>query len=57
MAKTKAGLPKRIAGIKLPKRVRKGPKGEFLGSKVGKALVAEALTTASGGLAVAEAAH
>ena len=41
--KKKKGLPKRIAGLKIPKAVRKSEFGRFLGSKAGQALVAEAV--------------
>jgi hypothetical protein len=47
----KAKLPKRIAGVKIPKRIRKGPLGQFLCSRTGQAMVAEALVIASGALA------
>ncbi|RAK50882.1 hypothetical protein [Phenylobacterium deserti] len=39
----KHALPKRIAGIKIPKAVRKAPIGELLASKAGQALIAEAV--------------
>jgi hypothetical protein len=48
MAKTKLKLPKRIAGVKIPKSVRKGPVGQFLNSSAGQLLVAEALIAAGG---------
>ena len=50
MAKKKkaAGLPKRLAGVKIPKRVRKGPVGEFIASPAGKLVVAEAVAAAGG---------
>lgn len=52
MAKNKsAKLPKRIAGVKIPKAVRKGAIADFLGSKVGKALLAEAVMAAGALLA------
>jgi hypothetical protein len=44
----KAKLPKRIAGVKIPKRIRKGPLGQFLCSRAGQAMLAEALLIASG---------
>lgn len=48
MAKAKLKLPKRIAGVKIPKKVRKGPVGQFLNSSAGQLLVAEALIAAGG---------
>ena len=36
-------LPKKIAGVKIPRTVRKSALGEFAGSKVGQALIAEAV--------------
>lgn len=44
--KSKSFLPKRVAGVKVPKRVRKGRIGEFLASRAGKALIAEAVMAA-----------
>jgi hypothetical protein len=44
--KTKSFLPKRIAGVKVPKAVRKGRLGELLASKRGQALIAEAIMAA-----------
>lgn len=41
MAK-KLKLPKRIAGIKIPKTIRKGPVGEFMSSPAGQLVIAEA---------------
>ncbi len=49
-AKTKAKLPKRFAGIKIPKRVRKGPLGDFIASPAGQLVVAEVVATAGGTL-------
>ena len=52
MAKTKTKskarktLPKRIAGVKVPKAVRKSRFGELLASRAGQALIAEALLAA-----------
>lgn len=43
-------LPKRIAGVKIPKAVRKGALGDFLGSKTGQALIAQAVMAASAAL-------
>jgi hypothetical protein len=50
MAK-KLKVPKRIAGVKIPKVIRKGPVGDFLNSSVGQVLVAEAVLAAGGALA------
>ena len=44
--KTRSILPKKIAGVKVPKAVRKGRLGELLASKKGQALVAEAVMAA-----------
>jgi hypothetical protein len=44
--KTKSFLPKRIAGVKVPKSVRKGRLGELLASRTGQALIAEAIMAA-----------
>jgi hypothetical protein len=47
MAKSsKIKVPKRVAGVKIPKSVRKGPALQFVNSPAGKLLVAEALTAA-----------
>jgi hypothetical protein len=44
MAKQRANkVPKRIAGVKVPKAIRKGPVGDFLGSSGGQVLLAELL--------------
>jgi len=42
MAK-KLKVPKRIAGVKIPKKIRKGPIGDFLKSSGGQIVLAEAL--------------
>jgi hypothetical protein len=42
MAK-KLKVPKRIAGVKIPKTIRKGPIGDFLSSSGGQVVLAEAL--------------
>lgn len=55
MAKAKLKLPKRIAGVKIPKTVRKGPVGQFLNSSAGQLLVAEALIAAGGAFVAREA--
>ena len=39
-------LPKRIAGVKVPKSVRRGPLGELIASAEGPALLAEAVMIA-----------
>jgi hypothetical protein len=44
--KRKSVLPKRIAGVKVPKAVRKGRFGELLASRMGQALLAEAIMAA-----------
>lgn len=41
--KNKSFLPKRIAGVKVPKSVRKGRFGELMASPAGLAAIAEAL--------------
>ena len=41
--KSKSVLPKRIAGVKVPKSIRKGRFGEFLATPTGQKLVAEAI--------------
>ena len=50
--KLKIKLPKRVAGVKIPKSVRKGPVGQFLNSGAGQILIAEALVAAAGAFAV-----
>jgi hypothetical protein len=44
--KLKATLPKRIAGVKVPKVLRKGSLGRFLGSPAGQALIVASLVQA-----------
>jgi hypothetical protein len=51
MAKSRIKVPKRIAGVKIPKAVRKGPVMDFVNSKAGRVLIAQALTAAIGVLA------
>jgi hypothetical protein len=51
MAKSKIKVPKRVAGVKIPKAVRKGPVVEFVNSTAGRVLIAQALTAAIGVLA------
>lgn len=41
--KSKGLIPKRIAGVKVPKKVRKGRFGELLASKTGQAVIAQAI--------------
>jgi hypothetical protein len=41
--KSKSVLPKKIAGVKVPKSIRKGHFGEFLTSPTGQKIVAEAI--------------
>jgi hypothetical protein len=52
--KLKIKLPKRVAGVKIPKSVRKGPIGQFLNSGAGQIVIAEALVAAAGALAVSK---
>jgi hypothetical protein len=54
--KQKSLLPKRIAGVKVPKSVRKGPLGQLLASRTGQALLAEAIM-AAGAVGVAKQAN
>lgn len=51
MAKSKIKVPKRVAGVKIPKTVRKGPVMQFVNSSAGRMLIAEALTAAVAALA------
>ena len=53
MAKKKRRLPKRIAGVKAPKWLRKGPLADLLTSRTGQALLAEAIM-AAGAVGVAK---
>jgi hypothetical protein len=46
--KLKLKVPKRVAGIKIPKSIRKGPVADFLNSPAGQIVVAEALVIAAG---------
>ena len=48
MAKSKIKVPKQIGGVKIPKSVRKGPIMDFVNSKTGRVLIAQALTAAIG---------
>ena len=45
--KVKIKLPKQVAGIKIPKVVRKGPLGQFLNSGAGQLILAETLVAAA----------
>lgn len=58
MAKTKKSksmLPKRVAGVRVPKALRKGRAGRFLTSPAGMALMAEGLAVAGAIRAVRKA--
>jgi hypothetical protein len=55
MAKSRIKVPKRVAGVKIPKAVRKGPVMDFVNSKTGRVLIAQALTAAIGVLAYKQA--
>ena len=46
--KLKIRLPKRVAGVKIPKAVRKGPIGDFLNSSGGQVILAQALVAVAG---------
>jgi hypothetical protein len=50
--KLKIKLPKRIAGVKIPKAVRKGPIADFLNSSAGQAFIAQTLIAAAGAFAL-----
>jgi hypothetical protein len=50
--KLKIKVPKRVAGVKIPKTVRKGPVLDFVNSTAGRVLIAQALTAAVGVFAV-----
>ena len=43
----KVKLPKRVWGVKIPKQIRKGPLGQFLGSSGGQIVVIEAIMAAA----------
>lgn len=45
--KAKFKLPKRVAGVKIPKVIRKGPLGHFLNSSAGQRVLAEMLVAAA----------
>jgi hypothetical protein len=56
MAKSsKIKVPKQIVGVKIPKAVRKGPIMDFVNSKTGRVLIAQALTAAIGVFAYKQA--
>ncbi|MGQ7792607.1 hypothetical protein ACUN0C_09380 [Faunimonas sp. B44] len=44
--KKKSGLPKTIAGVKIPKEIRKGAVGQFIASPAGQAMIGEMLFAA-----------
>jgi hypothetical protein len=48
--KLKLKIPKRVAGVKIPKIVRKGPVASFLNSGAGQVLIAEVLVVLGGAL-------
>jgi hypothetical protein len=50
--KLKLKVPKRIAGVKIPKSARKGPIADFLNSSAGQLLLAEALIVAGRAFAI-----
>jgi hypothetical protein len=47
----KLRIPKRVAGVKIPRIVRKGPFAKFLNSSAGQLVIAEALVMVGGALA------
>jgi hypothetical protein len=52
MSKQRIKIPKRVAGVKVPKPIRKGPIMDFINSTAGQALLAQALVAAAGVFAV-----
>jgi hypothetical protein len=52
--KSKIKVPKRVAGVKIPKAVRKGPVVDFVNSSAGRLLIAQALTAAVAAFAIKE---
>jgi hypothetical protein len=56
-SKGKNHLPKRIAGVKVPKSVRRGRLGALLASPLGQELLAGAVVAGSGVLAAHKAKH
>jgi hypothetical protein len=53
--KLKVKIPKRVAGMKIPKTVRKGPLRDFLNSSAGQLLLAEGLIVLGSAVAVRRA--
>ena len=53
--KTESLLPKRVAGVKIPKSIRKGRAGRFLTSPVGVALMTQAVAAVGAATAVKKA--
>ncbi|HEX7886718.1 MAG TPA: hypothetical protein VF474_12140 [Phenylobacterium sp.] len=49
--KARGLIPKRIAGVKVPRSVRKGRFGELLASKTGQAVIAQAIIGAGAAVA------
>lgn len=45
-------MPKRVLGVRVPKRVRRGPVGEVLGSEIGQELVEDAIAVLAGLLVI-----
>lgn len=54
--KKKAFLPKKIAGVKVPKKVRQGRFGELLASPTGQKVIAEAIMAAGAAIGAKKAA-
>ena len=52
MSKSRIKITKRIAGVKIPKAIRKGPINDFMNSSAGQVLLAEAVMAAAGVFAV-----
>lgn len=48
-------IPKRLAGVKIPKRIRKGPVVSFLNTPAGHVVMAQALLLIGGAFAVGKA--
>jgi hypothetical protein len=53
-SKSRIKVPKRVAGVKIPKAVRKGPVVDFVNSSAGRLLIAQALTAAVAAFAIKE---
>jgi hypothetical protein len=47
----KVKIPKKLAGVKIPKTLRKGPVGHFVNSPAGQLLIAEAIAVGIAALA------